>query len=68
MFAELAVPIVDEILAVISYEHAVIDIGDIPYDLCHPFLMRIRSNSRDVNLARTQMDKEKNVVVLQRTL
>ena len=62
MFAELGVPIVDEILAVISNEHAVIGIGDIPYDLCHPFLMRIRSDSCDVNPARTQMDEEKDVI------
>ncbi len=62
MLAEFAVPIVDQILAVILHEHAFIDIGDIAHDLCHPFLMRIRNDSSDVDLARTQMDEEQDVI------
>ena len=62
MFAELAVTIVNQILAAILRQHAFIDIGDVSYDLCHPVLMRIRSDSRDMNFARTHMDEEEDVV------
>ena len=62
MFTELAVSVVNQILAVIVHEHAFFEIGDIPYDLRHPFLMRIHSDSGDVNLACAQMDEEKDVI------
>ena len=62
VIAELTIPIVHQILAVVFYEHAFFDIGDIPCDLYHPFLMRIHSDSRDVNLARAQMDEEEDVL------
>ena len=42
--------------------HAYFEIGDIPYYLRHPFLMRIRSDSRDVDLECAQMDEEKDVI------
>ena len=44
------------------YEHAFFYIGDISYNLRHPFLMRIHSDSRNVDLACTQMDEEKDVI------
>lgn len=65
MLAELTVPVVDQILAVILHYHALIDIGDIPYYLRHPLLMRIRRDPRDVNLACAKMDEEKDVVCSQ---
>ena len=62
MCAELAVPVVDQIYTVMLHEHAFFDIGDIPYYLRHPFLMRIRSDSRDVDLACTKMNEENDIV------
>ena len=62
MITELAIPVVNQIPAVIVHEHAFFDIGDIAYDLCHPFPMRIRRDSRDVDLACAQMDEEKDVI------
>ena len=62
MLAELTLPVVDQILAVILHYHALIDIGDVPCYLRHPLLMRILRDPRDVNLARTKVDEEKDVV------
>ena len=62
MLAEFTLTIVEQILAVILQQHAFIDIGDIAHDLCHPFLMRIQSDSCDENLTCAQMEEEKNIV------
>ena len=61
MIIKLSAPVVDQILAAILHEHALFDIGDIPCDLCRPFLMRIRRDSRDVDFACAQMDEEKDI-------
>ena len=62
MLAELAVPVVDQVLAVILQQHAFIDIGDISYYLRHPPLMGIWRDSCDVNPACTKMDEKKDIV------
>ena len=54
MLAELAVPVVDQVLAVILQQHAFVDIGDISYYLRHPPLMGIWRDSCDVNPACTK--------------
>ena len=61
MITKPTVPVVDQILAAILHEHALFDIVDIPCDLCHPFPMRIRRDSRDVDFACAQMDEEKDI-------
>ena len=62
MLAELAVPVVNQIRAVILKQHTLIDVGDIPYNLCHPTLIRIRGDSCNVNLACAKVNKEKDIV------
>ena len=60
--AELTVPVVDQIPAVILQQHTVIDIGDISFDLCNPPLIRILRDSSDVHCAGAQMNEEQDVV------
>ena len=62
MLAELTIPVADNIPIGILHEHAFIDIGDIPYNLCNPALIRIRRNSSHVHLACPEVNEEKNVV------
>ena len=54
MVAKLTVAVVDQILAVIEFRRAIIDIGDISSDLRHALLMRIWHDPRDVNFACAQ--------------
>lgn len=64
MLTELAVPVVNQIHAVILQQNTVFDIDDVPYYLRHPLLMRILRDPRDVNLACTKMNEEKDIVCI----